>query len=311
MLKPETVICLMGPTCSGKTDLALSLYRRLPLDIISVDSVMVYRGLDIGTAKPDARTRAAIPHYLIDICDPHENYSAGNFCVDVMKLIESSLKQGRIPLLVGGTMLYYRALQQGLADLPDKDEEVRKKLMQRLIHEGVENLHKELACIDEDAAKRIHSHDPQRIIRALEVYFVTGKTMSYWWQQQVNRALPYQMINIGLIPDRAALPGRIAQRFEHMLKLGFLDEVEKLYQRGDLHLQLSAIKSVGYKQAWQYLSGELTYDQMVERAIIATRQLAKRQLTWLRRWPALHVIEVENPQCEEKILSYLKNYKEN
>lgn len=306
MLKPASVICLMGPTCSGKTDLALRLYEHFPIEIISVDSVMVYRGLDIGTAKPSQEIRHKIPHHLIDIRDPNEVYSAGDFCVDAIKLIEASIQQHKIPLLVGGTMLYYRALQQGLADLPSKDEQVRQHLLTRLQQEGVVELYAELATVDQEAAARINRHDPQRIMRALEVYYVTGKTMSYWWQQQMASMTHYPMLNIGLMPERTTLAQRIAQRFLDMLALGFLEEVRSLYERGDLHADLPAMKSVGYKQAWQYFAGSMNYDEMVERAIIATRQLAKRQFTWLRSWPDLQVVDAENVQREQQIINLIQ-----
>lgn len=300
MINANSVICLMGPTCSGKTDLALQLFERFPIEIISVDSVMVYRGMDIGTAKPAPEILARVPHHLIDIRDPKEIYSAGDFCADAQFLIKKTLQAQKIPLLVGGTMLYFNALQKGLADLPSKDEAVREKLLQRLEQNGLAKLHAELVNIDPVAASRINPNDPQRTLRALEVYEITGKPLSYWWQQAAEPN-PYNMINIGLLPDRKLLPARIAQRFQAMLDNGFIDEVKQLYARGDLDENLPAIKSVGYKQVWQYLAGQMDYAAMTEKAIIATRQLAKRQFTWLRSWPNLQIITAEDSQCLEKV----------
>lgn len=301
----KTVICLLGPTCSGKTDLALGLYEDLPVDIISVDSVMIYRGMDIGSAKPDLATRERVPHQLIDIRDPSEGYSAGDFCVDATRLIALSFEQGRQPLLVGGTMLYFNALQQGIANLPKKEEAVRTALAARLEKEGLASLHEELRKIDPACASKIHANDPQRTLRALEVFYLSGKTMSAWWEEAAESSLAWPCLNIALIPDRPDLADKIALRFRQMLREGLVEEVEALYRRGDLSLTLPAIKSVGYKQVWQYLEGTLAYDEMIERAVIATRQLAKRQFTWLRRWPNLHSISSDDPKLKEKVLKLI------
>jgi tRNA dimethylallyltransferase len=283
-----TIICLMGATASGKTPLAIELTKHYPCDIISVDSAMVYRGMDIGTAKPDAETLKIAPHRLIDIVDPAEVYSAGRFRVDALREIKTIIANKRIPLLVGGTMMYFRVLQQGLAALPRADVKVRTALEKRADIEGWPALHAELASVDASAAAKIHANDAQRIQRALEVYLLTGKTMTDWQREQSSPLLEDEFINLAIdVPDRAVLHERIAKRFETMLTQGFIDEVKRLYARGDLHNQLPSIRSVGYRQAWDYVSGEITEKQMIEKAVAATRQLAKRQLTWLRTWPAV------------------------
>lgn len=275
----------MGPTASGKTQLAIDLTQQLPCDIISVDSAMVYRGMDIGTAKPTADILKIAPHRLIDIRDPADAYSAGEFREDALREIDDILAHDRIPLLVGGTMLYFRVLQQGIAKLPRADARVRAKLLARAEEQGWEALHGELAAIDSDAAKRINPHDKQRIQRALEVYQVSGRTITDWQQQDTNPLSKLNVINIAIAPnDRAILHARIAERFQQMLQLGFIDEVKKLVDRGDLSLDLPSMRSAGYRQAWEYLSGQITYEEMIEKAVAATRQLAKRQLTWLRSW---------------------------
>lgn len=277
----------MGPTASGKTPLAIELVQQLPLEIISVDSAMVYRGMDIGTAKPDAATLKMAPHRLIDICDPADAYSAGRFRADAMREIEDIHAQGKIPLLVGGTMLYFRALLQGLADLPHADEDLRAALTARAEREGWEVLHAELAKVDPAAAEKIHSNDAQRIQRALEVYRLTGQPISSLQiQEQSSLLSDYDVRQFALMPsDRAMLHERIAKRFDLMLKQGLLEEVKSLMARGDLSPELPSIRSVGYRQVWDYLSGKIDEATMRDAAIAATRQLAKRQMTWLRSWP--------------------------
>lgn len=288
----KPIICLMGPTASGKTPLAINLVRYFPCEIISVDSAMVYRGLDIGTAKPNADELKIAPHRLINILDPREIYSAGQFRTDVLHEIEDITKSGKIPLLVGGTMLYFRVLQQGLAKLPTADMTLRAELQARAACEGWEALHALLATIDSYAAQRINPHDSQRIQRALEVYLLTGKTLSTWQAEDTHSLTGYHMYNLALIPsNRTHLHERIAFRFEHMLEAGFIAEVERLYQRGDLSPDLPSIRSVGYKQAWDYLEGISTFKTMREQVLAATRQLAKRQLTWLRSWPEIITLE--------------------
>lgn len=295
-MKKPTVICLMGPTASGKTGLACELVQALPLEIVSVDSAMIYRDMNIGTAKPDAETLARAPHRLIDIRDPLEPYSAADFCHDVHREIKEIIANGNRPLLVGGTMLYYRALQQGLSALPAADAEVRNAISQEADALGWQAMHDKLKAVDPESAERIHPNDPQRLQRALEVYRVTGKPLSDLRGMQEEP--PFDFINLALMPeDRALLHKQIERRFDQMLSQGFIDEVKRLKARGDLHLDLPSMRCVGYRQAWQYLEGDLSEDEMRERAIIATRQLAKRQITWLRSWPDLNVLT--SPDLEE------------
>ena len=278
----------MGPTASGKTDLAVALIEELPCDIISVDSAMIYRGMDIGTAKPDAATLARAPHRLIDILDPAQSYSAAQFRADALREMAEITSRGRVPLLVGGTMLYFRALQQGLSDLPSAQPEVRARLDAEAREHGWQHMHQRLAAVDPVAAQRIHPNDPQRIQRALEVYELTGRSMTELCLAEQGAAipLPYRLLKIAVAPqERAVLHGRIETRFRTMLDKGFLAEVERLYDRGDLHTGLPSMRAVGYRQVWAYLAGQVNYAEMVENAITASRQLAKRQLTWLRGQP--------------------------
>jgi tRNA dimethylallyltransferase len=285
MTSPQKIICLMGPTASGKTQLAINLAQHFPLEIISVDSALVYRGMDIGTAKPSFELLKLAPHRLTDIRDPSESYSAAQFLDDATKEITAIHQSGKIPLLVGGTMLYFRALQKGLAVLPSADAATRAAITEAAAKDGWPAQHNRLTQVDPAAAKRIHPHDSQRIQRALEVYDLTGTSLSHW-QDTPAAANNYEILNLAIAPlDRKVLHARIAQRFEQMLAAGFVDEVKKLYDRDDLNLELPAMRSVGYRQVWEYLAGQSTFEEMQEKAIIATRQLAKRQLTWLRHWP--------------------------
>lgn len=277
------VICLMGPTASGKTGVAVELVQQLPLDIVSVDSALVYRGMDIGTAKPDAETLRLAPHRLIDIRDPVQPYSAAGFRDDALQEIASIHAAGRIPLLVGGTMLYFRALEQGLSELPAADPDVRARLEAEAKIRGWAAMHERLARIDPVAAARIHPNDPQRIQRALEVYDITGLSMTEQFERSPDTAPPLRFLKIALVPeDRAVLHERIQRRFNIMLEQGFLDEVSALRARGDLDPDMPSMRAVGYRQAWAHLDGKLSAQEWVERAIVATRQYAKRQLTWLR-----------------------------
>jgi len=276
-------IFLMGPTASGKTAMAVDLVQRFPVEIISVDSALVYRGMDIGTAKPDAALLRAAPHRLIDIRDPAEPYSAAEFRSDALAAMADIQAQGRIPLLAGGTFLYFRALQQGLSEMPAADPEIRARLEAEARAGGLQQLHARLAQVDPEAAERIHATDPQRIQRALEVYEATGQPLSTWHAQGRAGAFPWQVLKLALLPvDRTVLHERIEARFRAMLADGFLDEVRGLYARDDLHSELPAMRAVGYRQAWAWLAGEIGHEEMLERAIVATRQYAKRQLTWLR-----------------------------
>ena len=305
------VICLYGPTAAGKTGLAIELSQQLGADIISVDSALIYRGMDIGTAKPTAAELARAPHRLIDICDPAERYSAAQFALDARREIESILAAGRIPLLVGGTMMYFKTLLEGMSKLPEADPAVREKLTQRLNDEGSKALHAELSRIDPTSAARIHPNDPQRLVRALEVYEISGKSLTELSQTR-SGALPYPAVQIAVAPlDRKVLHERIALRFRQMLEQGFLDEVKALRARGDLHLDLPALRSVGYRQAWQYLDGDIDYETMVDKGIFATRQLAKRQLTWLRKWHDVRWFDSLAPDLVEQVLGYCREAQQN
>ena len=278
------VIAIMGPTASGKTGLALDIAAKVESEVISVDSALVYKGMDIGTAKPTQEERAGVVHHLIDIIDPAQSYSVSQFVNDTNALIGDILARGKVPILAGGTMMYFNALINGISPLPKSDEKIRDDITQQAQRLGWSKLHDELRGVDPISGERIHPNDPQRITRALEVYRSTGKTLTYW-QQQEGEKCPYNIAQFAIAPaDRAVLHERIATRFDLMLEQGFENEVVKLYERSDLHEDLPSIRSVGYRQMWQYLDGQLSYAEMRERGIIATRQLAKRQLTWLRGW---------------------------
>lgn len=298
-------IFLMGPTASGKTDLAIQLRQQLPVEVISVDSALIYRGMDIGTAKPSKAELALVPHRLIDICDPAESYSAANFRTDALREMQEISAQGKIPLLVGGTMLYYKALLEGLSPLPSADEKVRSEIEAKAALIGWGGLHQELSKIDPISAQRINPNDSQRINRALEVFYLTGKTLTELTAQK-GEALPYDILQFAIAPEqREVLHLRIEQRFHKMIELGFQQEVEKLYRRPDLNENLPSIRCVGYRQMWEYLRGDYDHDEMVFRGICATRQLAKRQITWLRGWtsPIQWLDSLQPAQALEKVLT--------
>lgn len=298
-------IFLMGPTASGKTDLAIQLRQQLPVEVISVDSALIYRGMDIGTAKPTAEELALAPHRLIDIYDPAESYSAMNFRHDALREMQDITAQGKIPLLVGGTMLYYKALLEGLSPLPSADEKVRSEIEAKAALIGWGGLHQELTKIDPISAQRINPNDSQRINRALEVFYLTGKTLTELTAQK-GEALPYDILQFAIAPEkREVLHLRIEQRFHKMIELGFQQEVEKLYRRPDLNENLPSIRCVGYRQMWEYLRGDYDHDEMVFRGICATRQLAKRQITWLRGWtsPIQWLDSLQPAQALEKVLT--------
>ena len=298
-------IFLMGPTASGKTDLAIQLHQQLPVEVISVDSALIYRGMDIGTAKPSKAELALAPHRLIDICDPAESYSAANFRTDALREMQEISAQGKIPLLVGGTMLYYKALLEGLSPLPSADEKVRSEIEAKAALIGWGGLHQELSKIDPISAQRINPNDSQRINRALEVFYLTGKTLTELTAQK-GEALPYDILQFAIAPEqREVLHLRIEQRFHKMIELGFQQEVEKLYRRADLNENLPSIRCVGYRQMWEYLRGDYDHDEMVFRGICATRQLAKRQITWLRGWtsPIQWLDSLQPAQALEKVLT--------
>jgi tRNA dimethylallyltransferase len=306
----------MGPTASGKTDLAVALVERLaattPLEIISVDSALVYRGMDIGTAKPDAATLARAPHHLLDILEPTEAYSAGRFKADALALMADITARGRVPLLVGGTMLYFKALKGGLDDLPRADPAVRAKLDERAAREGWPALHAELARLDPEAAARLAPHDSQRIQRALELCLTTGAPMSALLGRDGEREpLPYRLLELALVPrERAWLHDRIHRRFDRMLMDGLVDELRGLRQRYALHAGLPSMRCVGYRQAWQFLAGEIDAVQLAARGKAATRQLAKRQLTWLRSWEGAVTLDCQGPdlaqQAARRVLAHLR-----
>lgn len=301
-LEKRRAVCLMGPTASGKTDLALALCDRFPFEIVSVDSAMVYRGMDIGTAKPSAETLAVCPHELIDLRDPVDTYSAAEFRADALAAMDRVASRGRVPLLVGGTMLYFKALIDGLAILPAADPVVREQIATLARNEGWPAVHVRLAAVDPVAAQRIHPNDPQRLQRALEVYALSGRPMTELLQVE-SSPCPWDFCQLAVVPeDRAALHRRIELRFHAMLAAGFVDEVRRLRQSDDLDPDLPSMKAVGYRQIWLHLDGLWDQDEMVARGIAATRQLAKRQLTWLRRWQGINIINQAELKPALKIL---------
>ena len=303
----------MGPTASGKTGLAIALRRHLPVELISVDSAMIYRGMDIGTAKPNAEVLAKNPHRMIDICDPAEAFSVADFLREAKFHMDEITRQGRIPLLVGGTMLYFRSLLDGLAVIPPTAPEVRVAIAARAEAKGWPALHGELEKVDPETAKIIHPNHSRRIQRALEVFESTGKPISYYrnLHKQGGQAVPgvaecYRVVQLALFPeDRRQLHLDIAGRFRAMLEAGFEEEVKRLYERSDLSENSPSVRAVGYQQMWQYLSGSVNYGQMVEQGIVATRQLAKRQFTWLRKWDELYGLSVDKGLGNTKIMEQL------
>lgn len=300
--KLPPALFLMGPTASGKTDLAIELCENLPCEIISVDSALIYRGMDIGTAKPNAEELARAPHKLIDILDPAQSYSVAEFRKDALFAMQEITSRGNIPLLVGGTMMYYKVLIDGLSPLPESDQNVRKTIQAKAEESGWQLLHKQLAQIDPSSAKRIHPNDPQRLIRALEVYLLTNRSMTDLMATKSD-PIPYNIQQFCIAPDdRKILHQRIAQRFELMVDKGFQGEVEKLKNRTDLHLNLPSIRCVGYRQMWQHLDGDFDFNEMREKSIAATRQLAKRQLTWLRGWKNIYPLDTFAPDNLAKVI---------
>lgn len=299
------VICLMGPTAIGKSDVALRLARELPVEIISVDSAMIYKGMDIGTAKPDRQHLLDTPHHLIDILEPNQSYSAGAFCHDAMLLIEQIQARQKIPLLVGGTMLYFKALQQGIAEMPIIPVTVRDALRAELQAVGLPVLYQELSRVDPAWARCVHSNDQQRILRGLEVYRTTGQLLSLF-QKGSKKQEVIDPVNLVIWPrDRVQLQKRINQRFDSMLTMGFVKEVESLRERYELDSDVNSMRAVGYRQVWQYLDGEIQLSQLAEQGSAATRQLAKRQLTWLRSWPVSIGLVDDDPQLLSKLISII------
>ena len=298
----------MGPTASGKTSLAVELVKHLPLEIVSVDSAMVYRGMDIGTAKPTREVLEIAPHRLIDICDPTESYSAGRFRRDAMTAIEEIRENNRIPILVGGTGLYFRSLEQGFSDLPSTDPVLRIRLTQMMRERGSPALHAELSRVDPVSAERLHPNDSQRIQRALEVYEITKTPLSVFIAEGRLGALPHKVIKLALAPsDRRIIRERTRQRFIRMLDNGLVDEVRGFFEEENMHEGLTSMRMVGYRQVWSYLADCLSYSEMQERAVIATRQLAKRQLTWLRTEDNTTWFDSSRPDIAQVVIEFLRN----
>ena len=299
-------IFLMGPTASGKTGVAVELVQRLPVELISVDSALVFRDMNIGTAKPDAATLTRAPHHLIDIIDPTEAYSAAAFRHDALCLMANITARGKIPLLVGGTMLYFKALREGLSPLPQADAALRAELDAEIAQHGIEHLHAKLAEVDAETAARLHSTDTQRIHRAMEIYRLSGQPMSVLIKHQKQDEIPYRILPIALIPsDRTVLHQRIATRFADMLKQGLVEELRGLREKYALTPNMTSMRCVGYRQAWQFMEGEITEAQLSETGIAATRQLAKRQLTWLRSTPDILELDCLIPDLERTVLDTL------
>ncbi|SET18857.1 tRNA (adenosine(37)-N6)-dimethylallyltransferase MiaA [Thalassotalea agarivorans] len=301
--KLPPVVTIMGPTASGKTALAMQLYDQLPCEIVSVDSALVYKGMDIGTAKPTQEELAQYPHQLIDLIDPLESYSAAEFCKDALAQIARIRSQGKVPILVGGTMMYFKSLIDGISNLPEANAAVRAEIEQEAKDKGWPAMHELLASFDAESAERIHPNDPQRLTRAIEVFRVSGHTLSQLIQEKGDK-VDGDVLQFALIPnDRKVLHDRIELRFDQMIAQNFEQEVVKLKARGDLHLDLPSIRCVGYRQMWQYLDGEFDHEEMIFRGVCATRQLAKRQLTWLRSWPNVHTLKMEASDNLQQILN--------
>jgi len=303
--KLPPVICLMGPTASGKTALAMQLHEHLPCDIISVDSALVFKGMNIGTAKPTAEELDKYPHRLIDLIDPALRYSAADFCKDALIEIDRIRDQGRIPLLVGGTMMYFKSLIEGISPLPEANTDIRASIELEAKANGWKAIHEQLKAIDPVSAERIHYNDPQRLTRALEVYKITGKSLTELTKDK-GQKLEGDVIQLAITPkDRKTLHERIELRFNLMLNQGFKEEVMQLKQRNDLHENLPSIRCVGYRQMWQHLNDEYDYDEMIFKGVCATRQLAKRQLTWLRNWPNITWLHMEDESNLQQVLSII------
>lgn len=307
MTKQPTAVFIMGPTASGKTDLAIELVKHYPFEIISVDSALIYKDMNIGTAKPTKEELAVAPHHLIDFLDPAQSYSTAAFRADALQVMADIHARNKIPLLVGGTMLYHRSLLYGLSELPKADEAIRAKLQAEAEVHGAEFMHQKLTAIDPQAAKKIHPNDPQRVQRALEVYEITGKSMTQLQQENRAEALPWDTYKIIIAPEsRDLLRERIAIRFKQMIEQGFIEEVQGLFKRGDLDLSLPSMRAVGYRQVWEYLQGKMNKEQMIERGITITRQFAKRQMTWLRREEDAVWIATEADDIFAQAVNYLQ-----
>ena len=301
------VLAIMGPTASGKSALALALAHRLGGEIISVDSAQVYRDMDVGTAKPPAADRLAVPHHLLDLITPAESYSAARFRSDAVQAVQAIQARDKLPILVGGTMLYFKALRDGLADLPEADTSLRRQIDAEAALKGWPALHQELLAVDPVTASKLQPGDAQRIQRALELHRLTGEAPSQLFARQASQSLPFRMIELALVPqDRKALHGQIEQRFEAMLKAGLVDELQALRLKYPLQPGLPSMRSVGYRQAWDHLEGNINLPTLRDRGVFATRPLAKRQLTWLRSWPGVQTFECFDAALESKVLAWLE-----
>jgi len=315
LIEQKVCLAIMGPTASGKSSLTMALAKQLPIEIISVDSALIYRGMDIGTAKPTLDEQVAVPHHLIDILDPTESYSAADFVEDVHELVKEIFLRGNLPVLAGGTMMYFNALQQGMAKLPSADETIRAKIHQAW-QENPVVVHEQLKQVDPEAAERIHPNDPQRLIRALEVYELTGKPLTKLQKEGQQAGLSeFKLVKVALIPEnRHKLHEQIEMRFHEMLNNGFLKEAEKVFSSEGLRADLPAIRSVGYRQAWLFFAQEYDYETFVEKSIVATRQLAKRQITWLRKEQGLLVLDPFKTNVDDRVeavLAYLSGVTKN
>jgi len=301
LIKNKQCLAIMGPTASGKSQLSMLLAEQVPIEIISVDSALIYKDMDIGTAKPSQQELNAVPHHLINTHDATETYSASEFVEDVNRLVFEIFARNHLPVLVGGTMMYFNALQQGMSDLPSADEKIREKWL-KIWHEAPDRLHEKLLDIDPESAERIHKNDPQRLIRAIEVYEITGKTLTEL-RAETKKGLPeFKMLKIALIPEnRAKLHKQIEKRFMQMIDSGFLQEVKKLYERNDLEEDMTSLRSVGYRQAWLFMEGEYDYDTFIYKGLVATRQLAKRQLTWLRKEQDITIIDPYKTSAQQRV----------
>ncbi len=303
----KLAIFLMGPTASGKTNLAIKLADILPIDIISVDSAMIYRGMNVGTGKPSNQQLVKTPHALVDILSPTERYSVDRFCNDAFAQMELSVHRGRIPMLVGGAMMYFKGLQFGMSPLPGSDEVIRNKIVNDALNYGWGELHKRLKQLDPKAAVQIHQNDQQRVQRALEIIYLTGKSLTELKKRKYHKLFGWTLKTVAIAPrDRSLLHQRISKRFEQMLLSGFEEEVCQLQKKHDLHLGLPSVRSVGYRQIWQFLHNQLSKSEMVAKSVATTRQLAKRQFTWLNHWPNLHWLDSDdvNISCKfEKIVN--------